>query len=237
MKHPILVAIAAALAVSLSVSTMLNAEEAYMPIVDPADFSATIDNPYFRMPVGKTMYFESKTKDGLETTRIEITGDKLIVMGVETLVYWDRVYLNGRIKEETHDYLAQHSNGDVWYFGEDVDNYEDGKLKNHNGSWLAGRDGALPGIWLKANPRVGEVYREEYYQGHAEDMAKVMSVSETLTTSLGSFMNCIKTENWTPLEPDVKEAKHYCADAGGPVQEDNITEDETDTLIKVENGG
>lgn len=229
--------LAAALGAALAAATPAAAEEAYNPTINPADFSTKITNPWFTMPVGKKMYFESKTEDGFETTRIEITGKTRTVMGVETLEYWDRVYLDGKLKEETHDWIAQHKDGDIWYFGEDVDNYEKGKLKDHHGSWIAGENGALPGIWVKADPKVGEAYKEEYYKGEAEDMAKIVSLDEAIETTLGSFKGCMKTENWTPLEPDVKEAKIYCKEVGGTALELNITDNEKDTLVKVENGG
>lgn len=214
--------------------TVARAAETYAPAIDPGAFSVTIDNPYFKMPVGKKMYFRSKTGEGLETTEIAITGKTRMIMGVETLEYWDRVYLEGVLIEETHDYIAQHKDGDVWYFGEDVDNYVDGKLKDHHGSWIAGENGALPGIWVKAKPVVGETYREEYYRGEAEDMAKIVSTTETVKTALGTYSDCVKTENWTPLDPEVKEAKYYCKDVGGTVLELNVADDERDELIKVE---
>ena len=226
-----------ALAGTMTGSTTGMAADDYAPTINPADFSTEISNPWFKMPVGKKMSFESKTEDGFETTTIEITGKKRMLMGVETTEYWDRVYLDGTIKEETHDWIAQHKDGDVWYFGEDVDNYEKGKLKDHHGSWLAGEMGALPGIWVMANPQVGAAYKEEYYKGEAEDMAKIVSVTETVETTLGSFKNCVKTENWTPLEPTVKEAKFYCKEVGGTVKEQNITDGEDDFLVKIENGG
>ncbi len=213
------------------------AAEAYAPVINPADFSTSIDNPFFNLPVGKIMHFNAKTEDGVETTEIVVTNEKRTLMGVETVVYWDRVYLNGKLKEETRDFLAQHRNGDVWYFGEEVDNYEDGKLKDHHGAWLAGVDGAQPGIWMKADPKVGETYKEEYYAGKAEDMAKVVSVSETVETPLGTFENCIKTDNTTPLEPKVLESKFYCREIGGQALELDVAEGIRDELVKIENGG
>ena len=224
-------------AIGLMLTTSARGAEGYAPMVDPSDFSTDITNPWFKMPVGKKIYYEAKTGDGLETTRIEITGRTRILMGVETTEYWDRVYLDGELIEETHDWIAQNRNGDVWYFGEDVDNYEDGQLKDHHGSWLAGENGALPGIWMKANPQIGDTYREEYLKGEAEDMAKVVSLSETVESTLGTFKNCIKTENWTPLEPDVLEAKFYCKEVGSTAREENVTDGESDNLVKVENGG
>ncbi len=222
---------------ALLTGTTASAGDAYTPAINPADFSTRIDNPYFNLPVGKIMHFTAKTEDGVETTEIVVTNEKRTLMGVETVVYWDRVYLNGQLVEETRDYLAQHRNGDVWYFGEEVDNHENGKLKDHKGAWLAGVDGAQPGIWMKANPQVGEAYKEEYYVGKAEDMAKIVSVSETVETPLGTFKNCLKTDNWTPLDPAILESKFYCREIGGVALEVDVAEGIRDVVVKIENGG
>ena len=230
------ICLAAALLVAASPVIAL-AAGSYAPVIVPAEFSTTIDNPFFTMPAGKKMNFKSKTGEGDESTEIIITGKTRKIMGVDTLEYWDRVSLDGVLIEDTHDYIAQHKNGDVWYFGEAVDNYENGKLKDHHGTWLAGEDNALPGIWVKAKPVAGEAYREEYYVGEAEDMAKVVSTSETVTTAMGTFSGCLKTRNWTPLEPDVKEEKFYCRETGGTALEVNVTTGERDELIRVEHGG
>ena len=209
-----------AAALMLSVSAMsASPGNAYDPVIDPADFSAVVNHPFFAMPDGRKTYFRSQTGEGVETGEILVTGATRFFMGVRTLTIRDRVYLNGVLKEEALDYIAQHKNGSVWYFGEDVDNYEDGVLADHQGTWHAGKNGAKPGILMLANPKVGQTYREEYYPGKAEDMAKVLSLTETVSTPLGFFNNCLKTENWTPLEPGIKEHKIYCAQVGGMAQE------------------
>src|SRR5262245_32226909 len=208
-------AFAVAIGALIGGSSYILAAGDYDPRIDPSNFTTNITNPYFSLPVGKKMVFESKTKGGVERTEIVITGEKRKVMGVETLVYWDRVWENGTLVEDTKDYLAQDKEGNVWYFGEDVNNYSGGKLTNHSGSWLAGVNGAKPGIWFKGNPRVGDKYRQEYYAGKAEDMAEVLAVNETVTTASGAYKNCVKTYDWTPLEPNAKEHKYYCQEVGG----------------------
>ncbi|OGM05061.1 hypothetical protein A2715_03610 [Candidatus Woesebacteria bacterium RIFCSPHIGHO2_01_FULL_39_32] len=198
----------------------------YNPKIDPDDFTTNITNKYFTLPVGKKMVYEGDTEEGRERIEITIPGDKKKIMGVETLLYRDKAWLdsNGDGKwskkemiEDTRDYLAQNKKtGDVWYFGEEVNNYEDGELIDHDGSWLAGDDrypGALPGIWVKQNPKVGEVYLQEFYKGKAEDTVKVLSTHATVKTSLGKFKDCLRTKDFTPLEPDALENKYYCPNA------------------------
>ena len=206
----------------------------YNPKINPSDFTTEITNKYFTLPVGKMMVYEAETEDGLEKIQVEILDETKTIMGVETLVYWDRVWLDGELIEDTRDYLAQDKEGNVWYFGEDVDNYEDGKLKDHAGAWIAGIDGAKPGIWMKANPQVGDSYRQEYYKGEAEDMAEVLATNETVTVPYGTFKNCVKTLEWTPLEPDLKAHKYYSPEVGGTVLEVELVGGERKVEERVE---
>ena len=210
------------------------ATEAYNPTINPAEFTTRIDNPYFSMPIGKRMIFEKRSDEGLERIEITITGETRRIIGVETLVYLDREFLNGELVEETKDYIAQDKDGNVWYFGEDVNNYADGKFKDHAGAWIAGVGGAKPGIWIKARLVVDDSYRQEFYKGEAEDMVKVVAVGLTVETSVGTYTNCAKTYDWTPLDPESKEYKYYCPDAGGLVLVEDITNGERVELKKIE---
>jgi len=206
----------------------------YNPQINPADFTTVIDNPYFSIPVGKKMVYEKQTNEGIERIEILVPGWTKTVMGVETLVFWDRVYLNDVLVEDTRDYLAQHKQtGDVWYFGEHVDNYENGKIKDHHGAWLAGADGAKPGVWMLANPHVGDEYRSEYRKGEAEDIAKILATNETVTTPYGAYKNCIKTLDWSPLSK-AKGNKYYCKNVGGAALEVDLQGPETPVEQRVE---
>ena len=110
----------------------------------------------------------------------------------------------------------------MWYFGEAVDNYEDGAIADHDGSWEAGVDGALPGITMPADPKVGEEYRQEYYAGNAEDMAKVINLDTTVTIGVGTYQHCLQSEEWNPLEPGIVEQKSYCPDVGYITLEEKV---------------
>lgn len=190
----------------------------YNPLINPTDFSTKITNSYFSIPTGKKMVYEAKTEDGLERIEILVPGWTRVVLGVETLVFWDRVYLGGVLIEDTRDYLAQHKNGDVWYFGEHVDNYENGKLKDHNGAWIAGVDGAKPGLWMVADPKVGDEFRNEYYAGKAEDISKVVALNERVAVPLGTYTDCVKTFDHSPLFKATAN-KYYCKQVGGTALE------------------
>ncbi|MCG8546659.1 MAG: hypothetical protein MJE12_20865 [Alphaproteobacteria bacterium] len=210
------------------------AADSYNPAINPKDFTTKINNPYFSMPVGKKLVYQAKTGEGLERIEITIPGDTKKIMGVDTLVYLDREFVDGELVEETRDYIAQDKDGNVWYFGEDVDNYENGKLKDHDGAWLAGVDGAKPGFWIKARHVVGDSYRQEYYKGEAEDQAKIVATGVTVKTKARTYKNCTKTYDWTALDPEAKEHKYYCPAAGAAVLIENLTTGERVELVKVE---
>jgi len=225
--------VSALLLVTVCLSCGQRAAAPYAPAIDPANFTSNITNPYFSLPVGKTFTYEGRVKDGAELVQIAVTNDTRTVMGVTTRLYHDQVWLNGKLHEDTRDWLAQNGQGDVWYFAEDVDNYENGVFKDHGGSFTAGVDGALPGIWIKARQVVGDVYRQEYYRGRAEDMRRIVAVDQTVATSLATYRGCVKTYDWTPLEPTLKERKFYCPQVGGEVVTEDLTAGEKLELTSV----
>lgn len=192
--------------------------ESYSPNIDPANFVAKVDNEYFPLKPGTTYVYEGKTEEGTERNEVTVTGDTRQVMGVDCTVVWDRVWVDGKLAEGTYDWYAQDKAGNVWYFGEDSKEYENGKVVSTKGSWEAGVDGAKPGIIMQADPRVGETYRQEYYEGKAEDMAKVLSLNESATVPYGSYDHLLLTKDWNPLEPGVVEQKYYARGVGNVLE-------------------
>ena len=185
-------------------------QKAYAPHIDPADFTTTIDNEYFPLKPGTTFVYEGGTERGEMT----VTHDTKKVMGVECVVVDDRGYEAGKLIEKTYDWFAQDNKGNVWYFGEDTKEYENGKVVSTKGSWEAGVDGAKPGILMRADPKVGQSYRQEYYPGEAMDMARVLGSNESVTVPYGSFDHVLETKEWTPLQPGFSERKYYVRGVG-----------------------
>lgn len=181
----------------------------YQPNIDPADFVDAIDNPYLPMAVGSSWVYEGTSEGETERVEIVVTDQRRVVMGVETTVVRDSVYVDGELIEDTLDWFAQDLQGNVWYFGEDVKDYENGQVVSTAGSWEAGVDGALPGIVMPAEPGAGQAYRQEYYPGEAEDMFKIVAADGAVEVAAGSFDRVITTWDWTPLEPEVIEEKTY----------------------------
>ncbi len=197
-------------------------EIGYAPDIDPNNFVAVIDNPFFTMTPGATFQYEVEKDEGAETIEVYVTDETRVVMGVTCVVVRDTVKLDGELVEETYDWYAQDNEGNVWYLGEDSKEYESGEVVSTAGSWEGGVDGAMPGIIMMGDPQVGDTYRQEYYAGEAEDMAEVISLNETVTVSYGTFANCLKTKDYTPLEPDVIAYKYYSPTLGAVVMEDEV---------------
>jgi hypothetical protein len=135
--------------------------------------------------------------------------------------------VGGVKEEETIDWYAQDINGNVWYFGENSLEYDqDGLIVSLGGSWMAGVDGAKPGIIMEANPVLNDLYRQEFALGEAEDMAEVIGLDQptafAIPGPLGPFDHCVETKDFSPLEPDVVEHKFYALGIGS-VQEVDAT--------------
>jgi hypothetical protein len=186
----------------------------YDPVLNPRDFVSWVNNRYFRLRPGTVFTYEKRTLAGTERSEIEVTREKRRVMGVLTTVVRHTTWLNGQLKEETRDWYAQDRRGNVWYFGEAVDNYENGRLMDHRGSWEAGVNGAKPGIVMLNNPVVGLAYRQEFYKGEAEDMGSVVALDKTVTVSSGTYRGCVQTRDWSPIDRTEKEYKYYCPQIG-----------------------
>lgn len=133
---------------------------------------------------------------------------------------------NGELTEDTFDWYAQHRDGTVWYFGEDTKTYDKGVVVSTEGSWEAGVNGAQPGIIMEAHPQVGDSYRQESLAGAAEDQAEVVGLAESATVPFGTFDNCLKTRETTPLEPQLVEFKFYAAGVGNILTTEGDTREE-----------
>lgn len=181
---------------------------------DPEDFASGLSNPYLAFTPGKVFTYESATPEGLERIVVEVTRKTKTILGVATTVVHDQVYLDGDLIEDTFDWYAQDARGNVWYFGEDSKEIENGVVVSTEGSWEAGVDGALPGIVMLSEPKVGLQYRQELAPGVAEDMAKIMSVSETASVPYGSFASLLETMEWSPLNRGPREHKYYAPGVG-----------------------
>jgi hypothetical protein len=183
--------------------------------LDPANFVAEITHPYWPMPVGATWTYSEVDSEGAEQqVVVEVLDETKDILGIAATVVHDQVTQDGALVEDTTDWYAQDSAGNLWYLGEATAEYENGEIVSTEGSWEAGVDGALPGIILPATPEVGQAYREEYLAGQAEDQAEIISVSDRVVVESGEYEDVIATRETTPLEPDVLEYKFYAQGVG-----------------------
>ncbi len=194
-------------------------EERYNPVIKPADFlsvaeTAAKPNPLFPLMPGTTYNFRSVSAEGTETVEFAVTKGTRTILGVTCITVRDTVKLNGSVKEDTVDWFAQDRSGNVWYFGENTAEYEDGLITSIAGSWEAGVQGGKPGIIMFAKPVVGKVYRQELFLGEAEDAAEILALNETVSVPAGTYTKCLKTEDFTPIDPDNKEFKYYAPGIG-----------------------
>jgi hypothetical protein len=183
--------------------------------LDPDDFTTEITNPYWPMKPGSRWVYRETDKDTTKRVVVTVTDrTRRIANGVVARVVRDVVTEDGEPVEVTDDWYAQDSEGNIWYLGEDTAEYEHGKVASKEGSFEAGVDGAQAGVIMPARPRPGLRYRQEYYAGHAEDRAKVLSLDERASVPHGSFTGLLMTEDTTPLDPGLVERKYYARDVG-----------------------
>jgi hypothetical protein len=181
--------------------------------LDPAQFSAVVDNPLFPLANLRATRFEGSEEDAEIRSRSRVLERTGRVAGVPVTVVDVREYEDGELVEHTRDYYAQHADGGVRYMGETVDDIEDGKVVGHEGQWLAGRGNAKPGLFMPADPGVGDSFEQERAPGVAEDRSEVVAVGLKVTTPAGRFDDCIKTKDFAPLDK-ATEFKYYCAGVG-----------------------
>jgi hypothetical protein len=183
-------------------------------VIDPAAFTDKITNPLFPLTPGTTYIYEG-TRDGVpRRAELTVTKETKTIMGVVCIIVRDVLTSNNALVEKTTDWYAQDKSGNVWYFGEDTAEYENGAVTSTAGTWLAGVDGALPGMIMKATPQVGDAYRQEYRPGEAEDFARVLKLDASWEVPAGSYKNVVVTEDTDLLDASKLEQKFYAPGVG-----------------------
>src|SRR5919106_1299447 len=153
--------------------------------LDPAGFVAEIDNPYWPMsPGSRWVYRETDAEGTVQRVEVTVTDRTKTILGIEATVVHDVVTEDGEPVEDTYDWYAQDTAGNIWYLGEATKEYENGKLKSTEGS------------------------------GEAGDEGEILSLDERAEVPFGSFDNLLMTRDTTPLEPDVLEHKFYAEGVG-----------------------
>lgn len=184
------------------------------PTFNASNFVLGIDNPWFPLVPGTVFTYEKVTDEGTQQTVIEVTDQTRVILGVTCVVVHAVETLDGELVEDTFDWFAQDAQGNVWYLGEDSTEYENGMPVSTQGSWEAGVDGAVAGVIMLAQPVVGATYAQEDAPGVAEDMATVAAFGQSVDVPYGLFPACLRTTDFTPLEPGIAEQKYYAQGVG-----------------------
>ncbi len=199
--------------------------------LDPADFTAEVDHPYWPMQVGTIWRYVERDGRSVQRATVRVTGRTKVIAGIRARVVRDVVREGGEIVEATDDWYAQDSGGMLWYLGEATAEYEDGEVVSTAGSWEHGVDGAQAGVILPARLRRGCRYREEHLAGQAEDRAEILSTRVVVDTETGRHRRVVQTANTTPLEPGLLENKLYAPGIGPVVEVDLAPEPSTTELV------
>jgi hypothetical protein len=183
--------------------------------VDPKEFASTGRNTYFILEPGYVLHFKGKDEAKKAELRITVLNETRMVAGIETRVVEERETSNGVPTEISRNFFAiSRVTNDVYYFGEEVDSYKNGKVVDHEGTWLAGEGDNRYGMAMPAVPTVGQRYYQEIAPKLAMDRAEIVSLTETMTTPAGTFDNVLKTKETSLLEPDDEEFKYYAPGIG-----------------------
>ena len=179
-------------------------------------FTADVTNPYFPLHPGMRWVYRGIEGGSPARDVVRVTAKVKIIDGVSCATIRDRVYHRGRLVERTTDWYTQDGKGNVWYYGEATAELDrNGQVRSTEGSWQSGRDGARPGIFMPAHPRVGQRFKQEDYPGHAEDQFAVLSRHATIRVPYATYRrHALKTREWTTLEPGVSDRKWYARGVG-----------------------
>jgi hypothetical protein len=199
---------------------------------NPARFAHQKENPWFPLRPGST-YTYSGVKDGKPSRDVfKVTGATRMIQGVRCIAVDDRLYLRGKLGERTTDYYASDAQGNVWYFGENTAELDaKGKVTSTEGTWLSGVKGAQAGVYITADPRVGQSMRQEYFKGHAEDHFRVAKLGVQVKTPAVSSKSALLTEEFTPVEPGVLDHKVYVRGIGNVLEVTVKGPQERNTLV------
>jgi hypothetical protein len=207
------------------------------PVKARPGFSANVTNPWFPLRRGSVWRYRG-VKDGKASRDVVVATHRTkTIDGAPCVGVSDRLYLSGVLEERTTDWYTQDAKGNVWYFGEaTAELYPNGKVKDTSGSWMAGVNGAKPGLFMFAHPRPGLSARQEYLKGEAEDHFQIVSMNVPVTVPYRSFRHTMLTKEWTPLEPGVLDHKFYARGIGTVLENTVKGGNERNSLVSFHRG-
>jgi hypothetical protein len=214
MNRMAVIALAVLAAVLVLAAPASGAPSCPKPPALPADFVGQVTNPYLPLTPGSTLSYRGKLDGKSATDVFSVTNQTKVILGVTTTVVHDQVFIKGELVEDTFDWFAQDTEGNVWYFGEDTKELENGQVVSTEGSWEAGVNRARAGIFMPAVPQVGQVFKQEDAKNVAEDCSRIVDLSASVKTPFVSSNEALKTEEFSLLEPDVLDNEYYVRNIG-----------------------
>jgi hypothetical protein len=179
--------------------------------VDPGELTSSGRNPFFVLEPGYQLVLE----DGDERLTITVLAETKMVDGVETRVVEEKETAGGQLVEISRNFFAiSRVTNSVFYFGEEVDIYRNGQVTSHEGAWMSGAAGAKFGLMMPGLPLLRARHYQEIAPNVALDRAEIIAINATVRTPAGTFSNCLRVDETTPLEPLAKEAKYYARGIG-----------------------
>lgn len=220
---------------ALTASTAAGGVAAALDGPGSARFDNPKQNPYFPLKPGTVTRYRGSDEGEQFRETVTVTHKKRTIQGVHTTVIHDVLRrADGSLAEKTHDWYAADNNGNVWYFGEKTATYdEQGNVDSREGSWQAGKHGAVAGLIMPTDPKPTNAYRQEYYKGHAEDQAWIVQRYATVTVPYGTFHNVVRSFEWTRLEKGVVSLKLYAPGIGIVSEQDLAGGSEVFDLVSV----
>jgi hypothetical protein len=183
--------------------------------VPKENFRSVGRNDYFVLEPGFQSVLTGSEDGKPAKLIVSVLDQTQTIGGIETRVVEERESQDDQLVEVSRNFFAiDDATKDVYYFGEDVDTYKNGKISSHEGSWQSGKDGAHYGLFMPAKPQVGQRFYQEIAPKKAMDRCEITSVTDKVTVPAGTFDRCVKTRETTPLEPDTRESKVYAPEAG-----------------------
>ncbi len=182
--------------------------------VDKTELASTGTNRFFILVPGFQSVLEGREHGKHVVLTITVLNETKLVDGVETRIVEELETANGQPVEVSRNYFAiSRRTTDVFYFGEAVDIYKNGKAVSHEGAWLSGLEGARFGLQLPGTPLLGARYFQEIAPKVAMDQAEVVSLTEKVETPAGKFEACLKTDETSAIESG-REHKFYAPGVG-----------------------
>ena len=200
-------------------------------------FSPHVTNAWFPLPVGRTLLYRGEKDGKASRDVVHVTRATKTIAGAKCVAVSDRLYTGRHLAERTTDWYTQDGRGNVWYYGEDTAELDaHGKVTSREGTWQAGRNGAKPGIFMPAHPKVGDAFRQEWYKGHAEDFFRILSLRTSVRTPYAASSRALLTKETTPLEPGVVDHKYYVRGLGTVLEQTVKGGSERNVLVAVRRG-